>query len=243
MNEPYKTKGILLHSVKYSDKGHIVYVLTEAFGRKSYWVSGSKSGRPMVSKSKVVLQPFSIIDYVGKAANKGDFHHFIEVSNSYFPEEVIFDYTKGAISLFISEVIYRVIKTGDESQILFDYIVQSIHSLNELKSGVSNFHLYFLLNLTRFLGYYPDENYEDDAFFDLTRGEYVIIRPTHNLYIEKIESRELNKLQKISISDLDSLKFNKMTRNTLVDAIIAYINYHQESNTKISSVDILREYF
>ncbi|MFI3268388.1 MAG: recombination protein O N-terminal domain-containing protein, partial [Rikenellaceae bacterium] len=109
-NEPYKTKGIVLHSVKYGEKGFIVYVLTEAFGRVNYWVGSSKGGKPVISKSKVTLLQFTVIEYVGKPSKKGDLHHFVELSNSYFPENIIFDYTKGAITLFMAEIIYKLIK-------------------------------------------------------------------------------------------------------------------------------------
>lgn len=241
MNEPYKTRGIILHSIKYGDRAHIVYVLTEAFGRKSYWVNSARGGKPVISKSKTTLQSLTIIEYIGKGSSKGDFHRFIELSTSYFPENIIFDYTKGVISLFISELIFRMVKSDEQNNILFDYISQSIYALNDLKLGVANFHLYFLLNLTRFLGYYPNENYDDDTFFDLTQGGYVVLRPKHGLYIEKKESRDLYELQKVSLDELDSLKFNRMTRNTLLEALIAYLNYHYGSNTKLSSIDILKE--
>lgn len=242
-NEPYKTKGIVLHSVKYGEKGFIVYVLTEAFGRVNYWVGSSKGGKPVISKSKVTLLQFTVIEYVGKPSKKGDLHHFVELSNSYFPENIIFDYTKGAITLFMAEIIYKLIKNSDNNPILFDFVNQSIYTLNEIKSGVANFHIYFLLNLTRFLGYYPNENYEDEKFFDLTLGEFVVIRPVHNMYIEKKESRDLADLQKISVDNLESLNFNKMTRNTLVDAMVAYLNYHHETNIQIASTEVLREMF
>ncbi|MFI3261771.1 MAG: DNA repair protein RecO C-terminal domain-containing protein [Rikenellaceae bacterium] len=247
-NEPYKTKGIVLHSIKYGERGFIVYMLTEAFGRVNYWVGSSKGGKPTISNSKtslsrITLMQFTVIEFVGKPSKKGDLHHFVEVSNNYFPENVIFDYTKGAITLFMAEVIYKLIRNSDSNPILFDFVNQSIYTLNEINSGVANFHIYFLLNLTRFLGYYPNENYEEDRFFDLTTGEFVVIRPTHNMYIEKKESRDLSKLQKISIDNLDSLKFNKMTRNTLVEAMIAYLNYHHETNVRIGSTEVLKEIF
>lgn len=243
MSELYKTKGIILHTIKYGDKGHIVYMLTEKLGRVSYWVNSSRGGKPTVAKSKIIIQPLTIIDYVAKTPTKGDLHRFVELSKSYYPSNVIFDYTKSTLALFITELVYRFIKTDTENTMIYDYVEHSIKTLDTIQEGIPNFHIYFILNLTRFLGYYPSDKYIERSFFDLTRGEYVIIRPQHNLYIEQKESEDLSNLQQKQVDMLAELKYNKSTRNTLIEAMIAYINYHNGTNIKISSTEILKELF
>lgn len=242
MNE-YKSRGIILHSVRHNDKGHIVYMLTEAFGRKSFWINSSRSGRPYVGGVRIPLEPLTIVEFIGKESPHSKFHRFSEISKQNIPQNIITNFTKSSVALFMSELIYRMVRSEGENPMIFDYISQSVNTLNLIENGVPNFHLYFILHLTRFMGYYPQENYTEGSFFDLTRGEYVLIRPRHNMYIEAKESKYLDLLQKISIDSLDSIKMEHASRNAIVEAMIAYINYHEESSAKLASVDVLKEIF
>ena len=58
----HKTRGIVLHSVKYSETSLIVKTYTEAFGIQSYMVKGVRSHR---SKMRPILfQPLTLLDMV-----------------------------------------------------------------------------------------------------------------------------------------------------------------------------------
>jgi DNA repair protein RecO (recombination protein O) len=58
----HKTKGIVLHYIKYSETSIIVKIYTETFGIQSYIVNGVRSKN---NKNKIALfQPLTLLDMV-----------------------------------------------------------------------------------------------------------------------------------------------------------------------------------
>lgn len=242
MSNSYKSRGIVLHSVKYSDKGYVVYLFTEQFGRRSFWVNSLRNGKPTVGgKVKLSLQPLTILDFVAKDSAREGLSRLVELSRSQLLPNLLTSYVKSTIALFVAELFYRCVRSDESNPILFDFLYHSIEALDSIEEGVQNFHIYFMLQLIRFLGYYPKENYTERCFFDLTKGEYVIIRPKHNMYIEMRESQMFYALQQSSLNSLSSLEIDRAAKGVLVEAMLAYLNYHQHSNIKLSSIEVLKE--
>ncbi|MFA4853518.1 MAG: recombination protein O N-terminal domain-containing protein, partial [Bacteroidales bacterium] len=58
----HKSRGIVLHSIKYSDSSLIVKIYTENFGLQSYIL---RSARNRKSKMKVgIFQPLALLNFV-----------------------------------------------------------------------------------------------------------------------------------------------------------------------------------
>ncbi|MEG0500211.1 MAG: DNA repair protein RecO, partial [Rikenellaceae bacterium] len=159
MAEYYKTRGIVLHTIPHGESGHIVYMYTEAWGRLSYYVNSGKRGVATVGGSKVMLHPLTMIELVGTKSN-GSFHRIKEAKRAVVSTAIFTDVYKSTISLFLSELIYKVVKEDEANPMLFDFLYQSITLLDMLEEGKANFHLFFTLQLTRYLGFYPNANYE-----------------------------------------------------------------------------------
>ena len=90
-----------------------------------------------------------------------------------------------SIALFLSEFLYRAIREEAENRPLFAYLQHSIIWLDECGEGFANFHLVFLMRLSRFLGLYPNlEDYHTGDYFDLLNACFTSIRPQlHSSYI------------------------------------------------------------
>ncbi len=57
MSETYKSRAIVLHTIKYGDNGHIVHLYTEALGVVAAIMCGLRNGRLSVGRNKIALQP------------------------------------------------------------------------------------------------------------------------------------------------------------------------------------------
>lgn len=239
----YKSRAIILHTLKHGDTGHIVYMYSEHYARISCYVNSSRSGRPLIGKSKIALQPLTIIEYVGSKSMRGDFHRLSQVKRGYIPDGMIFDINKSTVALFMGEVIYKIIRDVEPDAFLFDFLYSSIVSLDKLQGGEASYHLYFMTKLLPFLGYAPQNEYLEDSFFDMKRSVFVVIRPSHPNYFEVSESRLFARFLASDLTALSEIKCSRGLRVSLLNNIIGYISLQHETNYNIVSMKILGEIF
>ena len=160
----YKARGIVLHTLKYGDSGMVVYLLTDSGGRQSYMVQGVRSARGHGSKL-ALFQPMFAVEFEGLESSRMQMHRFREVRSGIVLQSLPFDVRKSTIALFMAEVLYRLVKECEPNQRLFDFVWGSVAALDALDEGVANFHLWFLTNLSRFLGFSPGNAYLPGACF------------------------------------------------------------------------------
>ena len=149
-----KTRGIVLHTIPYNDKCSIIYMYTEAFGRASYLVSRSRGKKSAVSKALFI--PLSVLEMEVEHLNKRDLHRIKETRICFPLNDVCCDPVKIVLALFLSEVLFRVVKDTEPDPRLFDYLYESIHLLEYADKGIANFHLVSLLGLLQYLGIFPN---------------------------------------------------------------------------------------
>lgn len=242
MAEYYKTRGIVLHTMPHGESGHIVYMYTEAWGRLSYYVNSGKRGVATVGGSKIMLHPLTVIELVGTKGNSS-FHRIKEAKRAVASVTVFTDVYKSTISLYLSELIYKVVKEDSANPMLFDFLFQSITLLDMIEEGKANFHLFFTLQLTRYLGFYPNTNYEENFYFDMKNGIFVIIRPSHSLHLDREESALLWQVMNVTSSTLDRLTSSGRQRSSLLTKLIEYIGIHHDTQYRIRSLEYLKEIF
>ncbi len=238
----YKSRAIVLHTMPHGESGHIVYMFTEAFGRVSYYVNSGKRGVPTVGGSKIMLYPLSIIEIVGSKGG-GAFHRIKEAKRMTLNMSAFNDIYKSTISLFLSEFLYKVIKDEHHNPMLFDYILHSLLLFDAMEEGKSNFHIYFLVHLTKYLGFYPNNGYSDDSYLDMRIGDFVIIRPTHQMVMDRDESRLLWRFMSINSGEIATIESSGKVRSRLLDNLVNYIGLHNDTKYTIKSLEYLREIF
>lgn len=243
MDTVYKTRGVVLHTMKYGDSGCIVYMYTESHGRLSYYIRGDRNGKVVIGKTRMSLQSLTPLEYVANISNNGSLHKFKEAKRAFLTPNIIFDIRKSTIALYISELFYRVVKEQEPNPYLFDFLFQSIKTLDTLMVGIANFHIYFTIHLIQFLGFRPSGNWQEGMFFDIKYGKYVVIKPVHDLFFSVEESFYLNQFINTSIEQLEEIKINRNQRVVILEKMIRYLEYHHETHYKIGSIKILSEIF
>ena len=130
---------------------------------------------------------------------------------------------KNSMTMFMSEVLYRVVKDGAAEQGLFEWCEKDILLLDAIGSDFSNFHIRFLLELTVALGFSPEAQ------------DLVPFVGEHYLVVEKFMT--------LPFADSMLVPLNGTLRNEIAEEILRYIEYHTESAVNVNSLKVLRELF
>jgi DNA repair protein RecO (recombination protein O) len=151
---------------------------------------------------------------------------------------------RSSLTIFLNEVIYKSIRQQGKDELLFEFLFYSIALLDRLEKGLANFHLYFLLRLTRFLGFFPDKSsFKETAFFDLKTAEFVPKLPPHAFVIEPLQSKFWQQLLESSYENLEQLSIGPADRKVLLDHLLDYYRLHVDNFGEIKSQAVLSELF
>jgi DNA repair protein RecO (recombination protein O) len=233
----HKTRGIVFKATNYSESSVIVQVFTEKLGMQSYMVNGARKPRAKISQN--ILQPMHLLEMVVYHKPSVDIQRISELRQVPVFSSIPYDVAKRSIAMFLNEVLYRSIRQHPADEALFDYIFHSIELLDRMESGVVNFHLYFLLKLSKFLGFYP--NNSSGEFFDLKSGSYTNSRPVHYLILEPPYSTYWALLLKSRFENLDTIHLSSGERRVILEKILDYYRLHIEGFGEIKSHRILEE--
>lgn len=234
------TKAIVLSALKYSDSSLIVKCYTQEEGLKSYLIRGilkAKKGGLKVA----YFQPLTQLSIVASHNNKGTLNSIkeVQVSNPY--KTVYKDIVKQSVVMFLSEVLSYSIKEEEENSQLFDYLETGLIWL-DLHDKIANFHLLFLLNLTRFLGFYPDLLEKDKLGFDLEEGNFTDVTSQKNI-IYGNNYYQFKKLLGINFDSIEEVSFSKNERQLVLQIIIRYFELHLDGFRTPKSLQILEAVF
>lgn len=236
-----KTRGIFLNYVKYSDSSIIAHIYTEAFGQQSYIVSGIHGKR---SKTKINLfQSLFLLDL--EVWHKPNNLGLQRLKNAHLAaplSSLPFDIQKSSQALFIAELLNKVLREEEPSNILFDFLFSSVMIFDTLEGSVSNFLIVFLFKLTWYLGILPKEKEnEKELFFDLMLATFVRKEPVHPHYLSVEDSLRFANLFQSDYARMYSLGFTNHHRRTIFNALILYYKIHLEMETEFKSLTIMRE--
>jgi DNA repair protein RecO (recombination protein O) len=217
----HKTRGIVFRFVKYGETSIIVSVFTELFGLQSYIVNGirSKSG-----KSRIALyQPLTLLDLVVYHRDHASINRIKEVKCLYPYQTIATNIYKSTVAMFIAEILNKTVREESHAQELSDFLIRSLISFDQMDGKSANFHLVFLLRLSRLLGF--GAQHVNDVLASRTTS---------------IENQELIS-QMISSEYFDHIAMQNSQRREILDLIIKFFADHIENLGEIRSIQVLRE--
>lgn len=171
----HKTKGIVIRSVKYKDSGLIVHIFTERFGIQHYLIQGVT--RPKARLKAHLFQSLQLLELEVYYKNKGQLERIKEASHSHLTHSISSNIIKSSIALFLNEILYKVLKNQNTDTSIFNFIYNSLLWLDSTEEGYSDFHLVFLIKLSKLLGFGPIFS-EDPLYFDLILGVFLPYAPS-----------------------------------------------------------------
>ena len=232
-------QGIVLQSIRYGDTSLIVKVFTRSLGLRSYMVKGAYNRN---SKSRAALfQNLHLINYVeaGKP-NKNSLGYLKDVQLTTIYQSIPFVINKSAILMYVGELLTKTITEQEQNEVLFDFIVRSLLWLDLVEQDYANFPLFFTLELTRHLGFYPKANHQTGYCFDMMEGSFAHDFPVHPYYFEAENAQLLSQLLNVSIDEACRLPLRLSHRRELLDGLIVFMRLHAPVMNDFHSHEVLK---
>ncbi len=235
----HKTRGIVLKSTNYSETSIVVQVFTEKFGTQSYLVNGARKPRARLRAN--LFQPLSLLDMVVYHKTTTGLQRISEARVHPFYEYIPYDIIKSSLLMFINELSYKLLRHHDADDALFDFIFHSLEILDHTDSGVANFHLWYALRLSRYLGFKPEDTSGDKLFFDLKEGAYTNLQPIHPHYFQGDLKLRFYELQNAGLAQFGTIAMNAHQRNELMRGILDFYRFRIDDFGEIHSLAVLHE--
>ncbi|MBO7574803.1 MAG: DNA repair protein RecO C-terminal domain-containing protein [Bacteroidales bacterium] len=213
----HHTRLIILNTTKIGERSLVLHALSPDWGRRSFVAAVPKGG------GMALFQPLSVLDAEIVENPKSDLWRAHALSASHPLAGIRTSPAKNAMTLFMSEVLYRTVRDGACEAGLFDWCERSILTLDALAGDYANYHLRFLLEFAAALGFSP--SLED-------------LMPFADTHLE-----ELRTLLQADFGTCMLLPLNGASRNEIAELLLRYIGYHTETRIEARSLRVLRELF
>ncbi len=217
----HKTRGIVFRFTKYGDSSIIVIIFTELFGLQTYIVNGVRSKS---AKSKIALyQPLTLLDLVVYYKENANIKRIKEVRCLHQYQTLQTDIRKSSIGMFINEILNKTVKEENHAQELFEFFLDSLIILDNQKTDYENFHLIFLIKLSRFLGFGAHES--DEVLTRRLTGK------EEEVLLKKLLTAEYG----------DTVVMTNTQRRVLLEILLRFYSAHMDTLGEIRSVQVLKE--
>ena len=211
------TELIVLHTTKFGENSIVVHTLSREYGRRSFLVRGA--GKRLMS----LFLPLNILEADVQESTKSTLFTASNLTARNPLLGIRSNVFKNSMTMFMSEVLYRVSKEGAAEQGLYEWCERNILLLDAVQNDFSNFHLRFLLELTVALGFSP----ESRDLQPFVGDQY----PT------------VERFMQTSFAESMLIPLNGSVRNEIAEEILRYIEFHTESSVNINSLKVLRDLY
>ncbi len=234
------TKAIVLSSLKYGDTSLIVRAFTQSDGVKSYLLKGVLASKKAKIRPAYFL-PLMQLEIVANHKNKGTLESIRDVRVAIPYQTMHTDVVKNSVVLFLAEMLGNSIQEQEQDEGLFNYLEYALHWMDAHRLS-PNFHILFLLNLTKYLGFYPDTSYQNSPFFDLLEGRFCKT-PSLNPLIQSENLESFKRFLGTNFEALQAIQLTKPNRRELLKTIIQYFHLHVHGFREPKSLAVLNAVF
>jgi len=233
------TRGIVLKYVPYSETSIIVKIFTENFGLQSFIIKGVGSKK---SGSKLaIFQPLNLVEFAVNHNENKSIHYLKDPNLSFHYQSIPLDLNKRSILFFLVELLYKTLKEEAEDKPLFEWLFNTLTWFDLSEKNILNFHLIFMIQLSRFLGFSPkDKHKRENYFFDIIEGEFTDQQPSHPQYISGNNAKQLLALYNCSFEESDHIKISNSDRRKILDLLVSFYQIHMPGFGEMKSLEVLK---
>lgn len=208
---------IILNTTKVGEKSLVLHCLCRDYGRRSFIVSVGKGF------SMALCQPLNILDAELVENSRSELWRLRNISAVHPLTGIRNSLGKTSISLFMSEVLYRAVREGADSDGLFEWCEKCILTLDALQDDYANYHLRFLMELAGTLGFTPDF----ESMLPFAEGNI----------------QDISRLLAAELPDFMVYPLNGKKRSAIADSLLRYLSAHLEIPLNIRSLAVLGELY
>ena len=242
----HSTKGIVFHSLKYSETSVIVKIYTELFGIQSYLFKGIRRAKSNIKPG--LFQSLNLLDLVVYHKEKQSLQSVREVHLAHPYQEIPFDIRKSSVALFLNELVNKTIREEEANPDLFEFLWKACLELDSTREPVSCFHLLFSLRFCHYLGIFPLMNYSTQLpIFNLREGLFQGSIPDHQHYLNPDAGKlfyallEACTASTLGVQNFEPNRMPHETRNQLLETILLYYRLHLPGFKGLQSHHILHD--
>ncbi|RSK47302.1 DNA repair protein RecO [Hymenobacter rigui] len=232
-----KTQGIVLSYMRYRETSIIARIYTERLGLQSYVVNGVRKAKP---PGRIALfQPFTLLDLVAYTSRSGGLTRLSEFRCSEPFRTLPYDVRKSSVILFLSEIVSRVLLEEEENEPLFAFLHDAVQAFDQQEAGFENFALEFLLQLSHYLGFGPEngEQITSQVAFASEASTTVSGHGPAAMRFQEFEQYFDDLLTQPAAAAIP----NGRVRRELLDVLIRYYQLHVEHLGDVRSLAVLSE--
>lgn len=234
-----KTQAIVLKHLKYGDTGLILHFYTQKMGMLPFIFKGFYTRK---KKNNALLFPLTEVELTFSLKNKTDLKTARSIGVNYVLSEGHTHPVKSLVLQLLGEILYTVLRQDDANEPLYNYIKEQLYIFDQKKNNFADFHIWFLLRLTYFLGFQPNQESAEAPYFDLQEGCFTNAKNTPYAQNEN-DSRLLKKLMKMEFSSSSDNQFNQEQRQHLLALLIDYYRLHVPGFKEPKSLEIIKTLF
>jgi DNA repair protein RecO (recombination protein O) len=194
------------------------------------------------AKNRVALfQNLNMIRYVEvgipKSSNLG-YLKDVQLECTY--HSLPFEMRKSAIMMYVSELLSKTITEQEPNEPLYDFVSRSLQWLDLVETDYANFPLFFTLELTRHLGFYPKSNVAEGFCFDMMEGQFAHDYPVHPYYFDAETATALSDLLNVGIDEASRRPLRLSQRRELLDGLMVFMRLHAPVMKDFHSHEVLK---
>lgn len=238
----HKTSGIVLKLIPFKESSVVVQIFTRKFGMQSYLVHGVRKAKAKISLN--LFQPLHLLEMVVYHKDHSGLQRISELKHQPAFTQIPFDIQKTSMVLFLHEILCKTIPADFVDEDLFDFIFNAMQWL-DVKTEISvNFHLAFLLKLTKYFGFTPSFDREKShLFFDLYEAKYVSREPVHTHFVSLAYAEVMEQLFSDDFEKLEECFLNVDARRYLLRKILDFYYLHVQTVKDLKSLEVLEQVF
>ena len=231
------TELIVLDAVRYSDTAAIVHTYSRDFGPLHLKVSRPSSRRRQ-GGARAFFSPLSLLEVTMDYRPKREVQTPLEARLEGCPGCVATDPGANAVALFLTELLFRLLRSEEPDKALFSLLRGEILSMDLLSSAeLANFHLVLLTKMLPLLGVLPDLNgYREGYLLDFEEGRFYPPAGGHQrerIRVSGLFCRLMKEEAPLSVP------LTREERGGLLDLLLGYLGTHFPSVQGLKSPAIL----
>ncbi|MBQ7420762.1 MAG: DNA repair protein RecO [Prevotella sp.] len=237
-----KTKAIVLHTLKIGETSMVVDMFAKESGRISFVVRIPKTTKARVRKQ--FFQPLTLLDLEFDYRPHIGLQHIRDVRLAMPFTSIPFEPIKLSLTLFLAEFLYYVTRDEQQNQSLFQYVENSITWLDSAMHSYANFHLVFMMRLSRFVGFWPNlDDFHVGCYFDLRNASFTSSVPLHPDFLQSVEAEHILTLMRMNYESMHLFHLSRAERNRITELAILYYRLHIPQMPELQSFSVLKELF
>ena len=235
-----KTEAIVLHAIKFGESRLIVDMFTREVGRVSFAVPIPKTSKGRLKKQ--YFQPMTLLEVECDIRQPDQLQKLKDARLLAAYASIPFSPEKLALSLFTAEFLCHALRAEQQNEPLFVYLYDSMQWLDMIETGFANFHLTFLIRMSRFLGFYPNlDDYVRGCIFDLRTATFSLQVPTHRDFLQPDDAQRIHTLMRMDFPTMHLFRLSRQERNRITEVLLHYYQLHIPQFPELKSLDVLKE--